>query len=172
MTAFSKLINHPTLSGTKIYLHNNNAATVKVHQKIGKHPQICPKGFNALKTGDFIALHQRGFSQPYVVTHIVQLTDNVLQHDPAHAPYSWYRECKVLSYLDPTKAPVSNFDATDNSYDMHKGFNGITMLDVYAPQGFYVGNGHVRELLKVDLRTLLRYVHSHPNYSHIENPNI
>ena len=172
MTAFSKLINHPTQSGHRGYLYNPSleGATIKVHQKIGKNPAQCPKGFKALLPGDFIALHQRGTYQSYVVTHLVQVQDNGLQYDAAHAPYSWFRDCKVLSYLDPTKAPVSNFNATDNSYELGKGFNGITMQDVYAPQGFYVGNGHVRELLKVDLRTLVRYLQNHPHYSHIAIP--
>lgn len=164
MSYYSKLINHTTAPGKKVYLYSPSpTGTVKVYQKHGKKGN-CPQGFNNLKPGDIIALHQKG-NRPYVVTHIVEVLDNGVQHEPANLPFSYYRDCKVLAYLDPSKAPSKPLEGEEASYEVLSGFSGVTMQDAYSPTYFYVGNGHVHQFISVDYKTLVKLAKSHPHYT-------
>lgn len=166
MTYYSKLINHTTAPGKKVYLYQPNASgLVKVHQKHGKKGN-CPQGFNNLKPGDIIALHQKG-KTPYVVTHIVEVLDNGVQFEPQSTPFNYVRECKVLAYLDPTKAPTNPIIGEEGTYEVLNGFSGVTMQDAYSPAYFYVGNGHVHQFIPVDYKTLIKLAKSHPHYTFV-----
>jgi len=166
MTYYSKLINHTSKPGKKVYLYTpSETGLVKVHQKPGKGGR-CPQGFNNLKPGDVIALHQRG-NRPYIVTHIVEVLNNGVQYEPQSTPFNYVRECKVLYYLDPAKLPTTPSIDEPGTYDVISGFSGVTMQDAYSPAHFYVGNGHVHQIINVDYRTLTRLIDNHNYYTKV-----